>query len=305
MRIWKNLSKDKLGSISLIVIVVTIIVGLFAPFIAPHDPVEVNMKLRYATPSWEYLLGNDHLGRCILSRLIYGIRPSVLWVLVALVISVLIGAILGFMAGYFRGNVDAFIMRICDVMLSFPVYVMTLAIVGILGVGLENILLAFILMKWAWFARVIRASVMQYAELEYVKFSKASGISDIKIIYKHIVPVTFSDIAVISSSSIGSMILQISGLSFLGLGIQAPNAEWGMMLNEARKVMFTRPELMLAPGIAIIIVVSAFNFLSDALQVALDPKLLTSKNKLQENLTISKRKLTISKRKLQEKEVAN
>ncbi len=298
MRILKNLSKDKLGSISLIVIVVTIIVGLFAPFIAPHDPVEVNMKLRYATPSWEHLLGNDHLGRCILSRLIYGIRPSVLWVLVALVISVLIGATLGFMAGYFRGNVDAFIMRICDVMLSFPVYVMTLAIVGILGVGLENILLAFIFMKWAWFARVIRASVMQYAELEYVKFSKASGISDIKIIYKHIVPVTFSDIAVISSSSIGSMILQISGLSFLGLGIQAPNAEWGMMLNEARKVMFTRPELMLAPGIAIIIVVLAFNFLSDALQVALDPKLVTSKNKLQENLTISKRKL-------QEKEVAN
>lgn len=298
MRILKNLSKDKLGSISLIVIVITIVVGIFAPFITPHDPVEVNMKLRYATPSWEYLLGNDHLGRCILSRLIYGIRPSVLWVLIALVISVLIGAILGFIAGYFRGNVDAFIMRICDVMLSFPVYVMTLAIVGILGVGLENILIAFILMKWAWFARVIRTSVMQYAQLEYVKFSKASGINDIKIIYKHIVPVTFSDIAVISSSSIGSMILQISGFSFLGLGVQAPNAEWGMMLNEAREVMFTRPELMLAPGLAIIIVVSAFNFLSDALQVALDPKLIASKNKLQENLTISKRKL-------QEKEVAN
>jgi nickel transport system permease protein len=298
MRILKNLSKDRLGSVSLIVIVLTIACGIFAPFIAPHDPVAVNIKLRYATPSWEYLLGNDHLGRCILSRLIYGIRPSVLWVLIALVISVLIGAVLGFIAGYFRGNVDAFIMRICDVMLSFPIYVMTLAIVGIFGVGLENILIAFIFMKWAWFARVIRASVMQYAELEYVKFSKASGMRDIKIIFMHVVPITFSDIAVISSSSIGSMILQISGLSFLGLGIQAPNAEWGMMLNEARQVMFTRPELMLAPGIAIIIVVSAFNFLSDALQVALDPKLIASKNKLQENLTISKRKL-------QEKEVAN
>ncbi|WP_440604186.1 staphylopine uptake ABC transporter permease subunit CntC [Bacillus sp. GB_SG_008] len=282
MRILRSLSKDRLAAISLIVIIVTIVVGIFAPLIAPHAPEKINMSLRFATSSWEYPLGNDHLGRCILSRLIYGIRPSVLWVLAALFISVLTGAIAGFIAGYFRGKVDAFIMRICDIMLSFPGYVMTLAIVGILGVGLENILIAFIWMKWAWFARVIRTSVMQYAELEYVKFSKASGISNIKIIYKHIVPVTFSDIAVISSSSIGSMILQISGFSFLGLGIQAPNAEWGMMLNEAREVMFSRPELMLAPGLAIIIIVSALNFLSDALQVALDPKLITSKNQSQE-----------------------
>ncbi|MGG0848660.1 staphylopine uptake ABC transporter permease subunit CntC [Peribacillus simplex] len=298
MRIFKNLIKDKLGTISLIFIVVTIIVGVIAPIFAPHDPEEVNMSLRYASSSWEYLLGNDQLGRCLLSRIIYGIRPSVLWVLVALFISVLIGSVLGCLAGYFRGKVDASIMRICDTMLSFPGYVMALAVVGILGVGLENILIAFILIKWAWFARIIRTSVMQYAELEYVKFAKASGISDIKIIYKHIVPVTFSDIAVISSSSIGSMILQISGFSFLGLGIQAPNAEWGMMLNEAREVMFTRPELMLAPGLAIIMVVSAFNFFSDALQVSLDPKLITSKNKLQEDF------YPISKIKLQEKEVA-
>ncbi|WP_257346763.1 staphylopine uptake ABC transporter permease subunit CntC [Pseudalkalibacillus decolorationis] len=298
MRIFKNLSKDKLATISVTVIVVTIIVGLFAPFFAPHDPNQVNMSLRYASSSWEYLLGNDHLGRCILSRIIYGIRPSVLWVLVALFISVLIGAVLGFLSGYFRGKVDAFIMRVCDIMLSFPGYVMTLAIVGILGVGLGNILIAFILVKWAWFARVIRTSVMQYSELEYVKFSKASGISDLKIIYKHLVPVTFSDIAVISSSSIGSMILQISGFSFLGLGIQAPNAEWGMMLNEAREVMFTRPELMLAPGLAIVIVVSAFNFLSDALQVALDPKLLNSKKRPQQ-------KSPTTTVKIQKKEVAH
>ena len=139
---------------------------------------------------------------------------------------------------------------------------------------------------------------MQYSELEYIKFSKAAGISDLKIIYKHLVPVTFSDIAVISSSSIGSMILQISGFSFLGLGIQAPNAEWGMMLNEAREVMFTRPELMIAPGLAIVIVVSAFNFLSDSLQVALNPKLVSFDTILKENLPLSKVKV-------QEKEVAN
>jgi nickel transport system permease protein len=295
MRVLKNLRKDKVATVSFIVIVVTIILGLFPALFAPNDPNAVKMSLRYASPTWEYLLGNDHLGRCILSRLIYGIRPSVLWVLVALFITVIIGAVLGLLAGYFRGKVDALIMRICDIMLSFPGYVMTLAIIGILGVGLGNILLAFILVKWAWFARVIRTAVMQYSELEYVKLSKAAGMSDLKIIYTHLVPVTFADIAVISSNSIGSMILQISGFSFLGLGIQAPNAEWGMMLNEAREVMFTRPELMLAPGLAIVAVVSAFNFLSDALQVALDPKLITYKNE----------KIVTSKVKFLEKEVAN
>ncbi|WP_454191076.1 staphylopine uptake ABC transporter permease subunit CntC [Paenibacillus sp. Marseille-Q7038] len=282
MRILRNLSRDKLAVTSLAVIVITIVAGIFAPLFAPHDPEEVNMNLRYASSSWSYLLGNDHLGRCVLSRIIYGIRPSVLWVLVALTLSVLIGAIVGFIAGYFKGKTDAWIMRICDIMLSFPGYVMTLAVVGILGAGLENILIAFVWMKWAWFARVIRTSVMQFSEMDYVKFAKASGTPHFKIITKHIVPVTFADIAVISSGSMCSMMLQISGLSFLGLGIQAPHAEWGMMLNEAREVMFSRPELMLAPGLAIVMVVSSFNFLSDALQVALDPKLMTSQSKSHE-----------------------
>ncbi|MGW7162491.1 staphylopine uptake ABC transporter permease subunit CntC [Paenibacillus taichungensis] len=279
MRLLKNLSKDKLAMTSLVVIVIIVAMGIFAPLCAPHDPEEVNMKLRYATSSWSYWLGNDHLGRCVLSRLIYGIRPSVLWVLVALLISVLVGAVVGFIAGYFKGKTDAWIMRLCDIMLSFPGYVMTLAVVGILGAGLEHILIAFVVMKWAWFARVIRTSVMQFSEMEYVKFAKVSSIGSFRIITKHIVPVTFADVAVIASGSMCSMMLQISGLSFLGLGIQAPHAEWGMMLNETREVMFSRPELMLAPGLAIVIVVSAFNFLSDSLQVALDPKLMTSQGK--------------------------
>lgn len=286
MRILKNLAKDKLGFIALFIIVITLIVGVFAPFIAPNDPIKVNMSLRYAAPSLEYWLGNDHLGRCVLSRLIYGIRPSIIYVLIALLLSVVLGTLLGFIAGYFKGITDSIIMRVCDTMLSFPVYVITLAIVGILGVGLENILIAFILMKWAWFARVIRVSVMQYSDLEYVKFARATGLNHFTIIYRHMLPVTFADIAVISSNSISSTILQISGLSFLGLGIQAPNPEWGMMLNEARDVIFTKPELLLPPSLAIITIVLAFNFLSDALQVALNPKLAKTKVKLQEEVKI-------------------
>ncbi|OAS14875.1 staphylopine uptake ABC transporter permease subunit CntC [Paenibacillus oryzisoli] len=280
MKVITRLAKDKLAMISLAIIAVTILLGLGAPIMAPHDPQEVNMSLRYAGLSWDYLLGNDHLGRCILSRLLYGIRPSVLWVAVALFISVLIGAVLGFLAGYYKGKTDALIMRICDVMLSFPGYVMTLAIVGILGTGLANILIAFVCMKWAWFARVIRASVSQYSELDYVKFAKVAGIGPMTIIYRHLMPAALSDIAVISSSAMCSMILQMSGFSFLGLGIQAPHSEWGMMLNEARSVMFSKPQLMLAPGCAIMIIVAAFNFLSDALQIALDPKLNASTTRI-------------------------
>lgn len=287
MKILKILARDKLAAISLTIIVLTMAAGILAPLVAPHDPQEVHMDLRYASPSLEYWLGNDHLGRCILSRLIYGIRPSVLWVFVSLIASVTIGAILGFIAGYFKGRIDAFVMRVCDVMLSFPGYVMTLAVVGILGVGLGNILIAFVLMKWAWYARVIRTSVMKYVDAEYVKFSKALGIHDITIICKHLIPVTLPDIAVITSSSFGSMILQLSGFSFLGFGIQAPHAEWGMMLNEARDVMFSKPEFMLVPGLAIMIIVSAVNFLSDALQVALDPKSTSSQSDRLGHATIS------------------
>ncbi|CAI8724862.1 Metal-staphylopine import system permease protein CntC [Brevibacillus sp. IT-7CA2] len=276
MKRLQNVWKDKIAVLSLSIITVTAVAGIFAPLVAPHDPEEVHMELRFASASWEYLLGNDHLGRCVLSRLIYAIRPSMLWVFAALLLSVSIGSIVGVLAGYFRGKTDAILMRVCDVILSFPGYVMTLAIIGILGVGFENMIIAFVLIKWAWFARIIRTSVMQYAESDYVKFAKAIGASNMAIMIRHIVPVALPDIAVISSSSFGSMILQISGFSFLGLGIQAPEAEWGMMLNEARDVMFSRPEFMLAPGLTIVIVVSAINYLSDALQVAFDPKLMTS-----------------------------
>ncbi|WP_127532670.1 staphylopine uptake ABC transporter permease subunit CntC [Paenibacillus kobensis] len=276
-----SLLQDRLALLSLFIITSTLLAGIFAPWIAPNDPEEVHMELRFASASWEYLLGNDHLGRCVLSRLIYGIRPSVLGVLAVLAISVGIGTAIGFIAGYFKGKLDALLMRICDIMLSFPGYVMTLGIIGILGVGLQHILLAFVLMKWSWFARIIRTSVMQYADAEYVKFSKTLGIGSLRIIWKHIVPVTVPVIAVTSSSAFSSMVLQLSGYSFLGLGVQAPHAEWGMMLNEAREVMFSRPELLLAPGITTILFVSAVHFFTDALQVALDPKLGSSGRKKQ------------------------
>lgn len=258
---------------ALAIIAVYILLGIFAPIVTPYDPNTVNIDDKFAGMSFAHWLGTDHLGRDILTRLIFAIRPSFLLILFALACSVLIGTLLGFISGYFGRWVDALVMRICDVMLSFPTYVMTLALIGVLGIGLKSIIVALIITRWAWFCRIIRTSVMQYRNSDDVKFARTIGLSHARIIMTHILPRTLADIAIISTSSMVSMILQISGFSFLGLGVKAPTAEWGMMMNEARKVMFSHPELMFAPGIAIIVIVLAVNFLSDALQIAIDPKL--------------------------------
>ncbi|SUK17549.1 oligopeptide transport system permease [Staphylococcus agnetis] len=273
MVVLQRLWQDRGAKVALFIIGLYLLLGICAPLVTPYTPTAVNIQNKFAGMSFAHWLGTDHLGRDILTRLIYAIRPSLMLVLAALLCAVVIGMILGFIAGYFGRWIDTILMRACDVMLSFPTYVMTLALIGVLGIGLESIFVAFIITRWAWFCRIIRTSVMQYRDSDDVKFARAIGLSHTRIIVTHILPLTLADIAVISSSSMVSMILQISGFSFIGLGVKAPTAEWGMMMNEARKVMFSHPELMFAPGIAIIIIVLAFNFLSDAIQIAVDPKL--------------------------------
>ncbi|QUM66867.1 staphylopine uptake ABC transporter permease subunit CntC [Staphylococcus delphini] len=273
MIVFQRLLQDNGAKWALAIIAVYILLGICAPIVTPYDPNAVNIDDKFAGMSFAHWLGTDHLGRDILTRLIFAIRPSFLLILFALACSVLIGTLLGFVSGYFGRWVDALVMRICDVMLSFPTYVMTLALIGVLGIGLKSIIVALIITRWAWFCRIIRTSVMQYRNSDDVKFARTIGLSHARIIMTHILPRTLADIAIISTSSMVSMILQISGFSFLGLGVKAPTAEWGMMMNEARKVMFSHPELMFAPGIAIIVIVLAVNFLSDALQIAIDPKL--------------------------------
>ncbi|WP_353419422.1 ABC transporter permease subunit [Staphylococcus delphini] len=273
MIVFQRLLQDNGAKWALAIIAVYILLGICAPIVTPYDPNAVNIDDKFAGMSFAHWLGTDHLGRDILTRLIFAIRPSFLLILFALACSVLIGTLLGFISGYFGRWIDALVMRICDVMLSFPTYVMTLALIGVLGIGLKSIIVALIITRWAWFCRIIRTSVMQYRNSDDVKFARTIGLSHARIIITHILPRTLADIAIISTSSMVSMILQISGFSFLGLGVKAPTAEWGMMMNEARKVMFSHPELMFAPGIAIIVIVLAVNFLSDALQIAIDPKL--------------------------------
>jgi nickel transport system permease protein len=269
---FSQLLRDKIAVLCLIIIATIIVVGVFAPHLAPMDPNKVRIAKKYAEISSAYPLGADHLGRCILSRLIYGIRTTLFLSLLTMAITILIGSFIGLLSGYFRGKVDEVIMRICDVMLSFPSQVMILAIVGVLGVGIVNVVLANIIVKWAWYTRMIRSIVIKYSQKNYVLFSRATGASAGFIIRRHLIPNALSEIIVLATLDTGWVILNISALSFLGLGVQAPTAEWGTMLSEAQKVMTTHPMQMVAPGLAILIVVASFNLLGDCLRDILDPK---------------------------------
>lgn len=272
MKFFDRFKKDKLGVLSLMVILFVCLAGMLAPLIAPHDPTAVDIKSKLLGMSLAYPFGTDQLGRCVFSRLLYGIRTTVFLSLIAMVATIVIGTVLGMIAGLFRGWVDELIMRICDIMLSFPSEVMILAIVGILGSGISNIVIANIIAKWAWYTRMIRSIVIQYVDKNYIKFAKVSGCSNLHIIRKHLIPGTIGEIVVLATLDTGWVILNISALSFLGLGVQAPTPEWGMMLSEAKNIMTIYPEQMLPAGLAILVIVAAFNFLGDSLQEALNPK---------------------------------
>ncbi|MCC5909383.1 MAG: ABC transporter permease subunit [Clostridiaceae bacterium] len=268
----KKLIKDKIAVITLIIILTTMMVGVFAEEIAPNDPDKTSIISKYAEGSQEFPLGTDHLGRCILSRLIYGIRPTVFLSLLTMLCTIVIGTAIGMISGYARGLLDEVIMRIVDIMLSFPSQVMILAVVGMMGVGIRNVIIASIAIKWAWYARMIRSTVIKYNNKNYILYAKTIGTRKSFIITRHMLPNILSEIIVLATLDTGWVIISISTLSFLGLGVQAPAAEWGAMLSEAKNVITSHPTQMLAPGLAILILVSSFNMLGDSLRDILDPK---------------------------------
>ena len=248
------------------------LIGIFAPVIAPNDPYETNIINKFASYSVQYPLGTDQLGRCVLSRMIFGIRPTLGLAALTMAGTIGIGAVLGIIAGYFRGIAEEIIMRIVDVMLSFPSQIMVFAVVALLGVSVQNVIIANVFIKWAWYARMIRTGVMQYRDKNFVQFSRCVGMPEQFILFRHLLPSITSDLAVLASLDIGWAIINISTLSFLGLGVQAPTPEWGAMLNEAKEVLTSNPTQMLAPGIAIVALVCCFNLLGDAMRDVLDPK---------------------------------
>ena len=248
------------------------LIGIFAPVIAPNDPYETNIINKFASYSVQYPLGTDQLGRCVLSRMIFGIRPTLGLAALTMAGTIGIGAVLGIIAGYFRGIAEEIIMRIVDVILSFPSQIMVFAVVALLGISVQNVIIANVFIKWAWYARMIRTGVMQYRDKNFVQFSRCVGMPERFILFRHLLPSITSDLAVLASLDIGWAIINISTLSFLGLGVQAPTPEWGAMLNEAKEVLTRNPTQMLAPGIAIVALVCCFNLLGDAMRDVLDPK---------------------------------
>ena len=248
------------------------LVGVLAPVIAPNDPYETNILNKFASYSLQYPLGTDQLGRCVLSRMIYGIRPTLGLAVLTMLGTIGLGALTGLLAGYFRGITEELIMRVVDVMLSFPSQIMVFAVVALLGINVQNVILANVFIKWAWYARMIRTGVMQYRDRNFVQFSRCVGTPERFILFRHLVPSIAADLAVLSSLDVGWAIINISTLSFLGLGVQAPTPEWGAMLSEAKNVLTSNPAQMLVPGIAIVVLVSAFNLMGDAIRDVLDPK---------------------------------
>lgn len=255
-------------------LIVIFVVSLLAKRIAPHDPYLVDMSLAFTKPCPEYPLGTDNLGRCILSRLLYGAVPSILSGVVVVVIVFFIGTFLGISAAYIGGIYESVVVKIITVFQAFPGFVLAMAIAGMLGTGIRNGMISLCVVYWTSFARVARSLTLEMREKEYIRSARISGAGTFRIIRKHILPNILAPLIVMAALDIGGVILSLAGLSFLGLSAQRPMAEWGMMLNDNRQYLQTATWTVVFPGSAIFLVVIAFNLMADTLRDVLDPKSL-------------------------------
>jgi peptide/nickel transport system permease protein len=265
--------RRKIALAGLIIIAIFVLIALLADLIEPYDPTLVNLGERFFGPTPTHWFGTDNLGRDILSRVIAGARIS-LWVGIMTVgLAMLIGVPAGLIAGYLRGIVDSVIMRLVDVFLAFPVIILAIAIVAVRGPGLNNVMIALTFVYWTTYARVTRGVTLVLREEDYVLAIRSVGASSLRIMFRHILPNAISPILVIASLGLGNAILAEAALSFLGLGIQPPQASWGSMLNFGMQFLRDAPHISIFPGMAIFITVLGFNLLGDGLRDALDPRL--------------------------------
>ena len=272
MKIWKFLKTNRQFTLFLTLALGTAAIAVFAPWIAPKDPYEAVMSHSLQAPGGEYLCGTDKLGRDVLSRVIYGTRSSLVMTLCLVAVIFVVGTALGILAGYFGGFVDAVIMRIADMMISFPGLVLAIAIAGLLGPSMVNAVLAISAVSWTKYARLARSMVLKIKKNLYIEAAVVTGTRNHKIILNYILPNMITTMVVTAATDIGTMMLELASLSFLGFGAQAPVPEWGLMLNEGRTYLTKAPWLMLYPGIAIVIVVVVFNMLGDSIRDILDPR---------------------------------
>jgi peptide/nickel transport system permease protein len=267
----KTLS-NPLSKAGFIIIVVVFLLAMLAPIIAPNDPDDINVKAILLAPTWQHWMGTDGLGRDVLSRMLYGGRISLLVGLVAVGISTAIGILLGAIAGYYRGWVDTFIMRLVDVMLSIPSFFLILAVIAFLTPSIINVMIVIGLTSWMGVTRLVRAEFLSLQGREFVQASRTLGAKDARLIFTHLLPNSLTPIIVSSVLGVAGAVLMESGLSFLGLGVQAPQASWGNILTDGKDYIQFAWWLSLFPGLAILITVLGYNLLGEGLRDALDPR---------------------------------
>lgn len=270
---WKSFKKQKAALVASIFIGLLIVIAIIGPYIAPYDPFEPNYNALLEGPSASHLAGTDEYGRDIFSRLIVGAKISLMVSFSAVFLGLILGTILGLISGYFGGWVDKIIMRSCDVLFSFPDLLLAIAIVALLGPGINNVIIAVMIFSVPSFARLVRGATLNAKENVYVEAAQSMGASHVRVLWKHIFPETISELIIFVTMRIGTAILAASGLSFLGLGASPEMPEWGVMLSSGRDYLGTSSHVVIMPGIAIFLTVLAFNLIGDGLRDVLDPKI--------------------------------
>lgn len=275
-QVFKRFKKRKTSVIGGIIILIFVITSLIGPSLCKYDPTAIDLPNKYQGISANHWLGTDNLGRDTLTRLVYGARVTLMMSVVSVFVGSFIGIILGVLAGYYGGWIDALISRVIDLILAFPGLLLAIAVVAVLGSGIINTMAAIAFYSIPYVARLVRGLVISLKNTEFIQACKVIGASDFRILVFHIIPNTMGQIIIDVTLSLGSAILTASSLSFLGLGVQPPNPEWGAMLSQAREVLRSTPLAALAPGTAITMVVLSFSLVGDGLRDALDPKLKNS-----------------------------
>ncbi len=257
--------KSPLTVLGLALTIFLVLVAIFAPLIAPYDPIKQDPKNRLQPPSWEHPFGTDQLGRDIFSRVVWGSRISLFIALIVVAISFTVGTTIGIISGYFGGKVDEVLMRITDMFMAFPRLVLALAVAAALGPGLFNTMLAIAFVSWVYYARLARASTLQIREEVYIEAARAIGASDRRILFLHVLPMVIAPVVVQATLDMGGTILTAAGLGFLGLGVQPPTPEWGVMVSEGRRFITEQWWVSTFPGFAILLATLGFNLLGDGI----------------------------------------
>ena len=269
----RRLLKEPTTIFGLALLVIFTFLALFAPLLSPLDPIKQNIPASLTPPGADFLLGTDKLGRDILSRILFGARISLFVGLAVVAGAGLFGSLVGLVAGYIRGWADEILMRVTDIFFAFPSLILAMAIAGALGPSLRNALIAVAVVSWPVYARLIRGQVLVLREQEFVQAARAIGVSDTRIVLRHLLPNTLAPLLVQASFDMGAVILSVAGLSFIGFGAQPPTPEWGVMISEGRNYITTQWWLTAVPAAAILLLVAAFNLIGDGLRDLLDPRL--------------------------------